>query len=169
MIVLTVGILSWLTYNRLADYRQYHQAIADESVAVVAEDVAHFITERNRLVNLFSHDHVKLILQLANDPENDDIREQLAQRISLFFPDHFAFTIADNTGRPYYEDFDGLISELCANDLKQFAQHQHYEPYVHPNSEGYHFDVMAPFGDSDIEGVLFISFHVDILGNFIRA
>ena len=170
--VIAIGvliILIWLSYSRQLDYRQYHQTIASEAVAEVAENIAHFIAERNRLVRLFAEDHVSLILEMVNAPDDDDVKERLTYQISRYFPDYFAFTLADRSGEPYFEDFDGLISESCSTDLKSFANTKQYHPYVHPNSEGYHFDVMAPFSDSDNRGILFISFHVDILGSFIQA
>ena len=171
-VVIAIGviiILVWLSYSRNMDYRNYHQTIANESVTEVAENIAHFIAERNRLVRLFAEDHLSLILELAKSPDDDSVREQLTHQISRFFPDYFAFTLADSQGQPYFEDFDGLISESCSADLKSFAKANQYHPYVHPNTEGYHFDVMAPFGEKDNKGILFISFHVDILGSFIQA
>ena len=170
--VMAIGvliILVWLSYSRNMDYRQYHQIIADESVTELAENIAHFIAERNRLVRLFAEDHLSLILKIAKSPDDDTVRVRLTHQISRFFPDYFAFTLADSQGQPYFEDFDGLISESCSADLKSFADVNQYHPYVHPNTEGYHFDVMAPFGDEDNQGILFISFHVDILGSFIQA
>jgi len=162
-------ILIWQSYSRAMDYRQYHQTIASEAVTEVAENIAHFISERNRLVRLFAEDHIDLIRKLVNTPDDDDVREQLTHQISRFFPDYFAFTLADRNGEAYFEDFDGLVSEMCSFDLKSFANAKFYHPYVHPNSEGYHFDVMAPFGEAGDQGILFISFHVDILGSFIQA
>ena len=78
--VMTVGviiILVWLSYSRNMDYRQYHQIIANESVTEVAENIAHFIAERNRLVRLFAEDHLSLILEMAKFFDDDSVRECL--------------------------------------------------------------------------------------------
>jgi signal transduction histidine kinase len=66
-----------------------------------------------------------------------------------------------------FEDFDGFIGEACKIDLVNYATHNPAAPRIHPNAEAYHFDIMTHFGDN--EGVLFISFHADVLGHVLKA
>jgi len=51
--------------------------------------------------------------------------------------------------------------------LALFASSGDQKPRIHPNYEAYHFDVLAPVGN--VEGILFVSFHADILGGTLRA
>lgn len=121
------------------------------------------------MVNVFADEQIDMIRALAFNPDNDELRNNLGELITHYFPDRFAFSIADNSGEPLFEDFDGLISELCLTDIKQFTKDKFYHPYVHPNTEGYHFDVMVPYGENGEEGVLFISFLADVLGDIIKT
>jgi signal transduction histidine kinase len=167
IIGLAAAFLLWSIQSRVTDHQDYHQFIAAESTSGVAEEVSRFVGERIRLVQVFADQHLDAIRAVASDPHNEDYYEQLADLIKQYFPGHFAFTVASSDGVPYFEDFDGLVADSCRADIKSFTEKQYYHPYIHPNSEGYHFDVMTNYGDK--EGVLFISFHADILGATLRA
>jgi len=170
-VVLVIGLaaafLLWSIQGRLADHVEYHQFIAVESATGIAEEVSRFVGERNRLVQVFADQHLAAIRAVAAEPQNDHHYQHLAELIKQYFPGHFAFTVASSDGVPMFEDFDGLVAESCRIDIKSFAEKQYYHPYIHPNYESYHFDVMTNFGEK--EGVLFISFHADVLGASLRA
>jgi signal transduction histidine kinase len=171
MLLVIFGVsLAWFDGRSTNDFREYHLSLAKESTSGVAEQVAHFVAEQNRLVSLFAEEHLELILRVKNDPENDEVRLELGARIKLYFPNHFAFTLASAEGEPLYEDFDGLVSNACTMDIKSYVANNMYEPYIHPNSESYHFDVMANFGKEEgNKGIFFISFHADVMGNILKS
>lgn len=169
MIIMVVIILTWLNKSRFDDYTAYHHSIAKGAVSGVATQVTFFMLEQNRLVKLFASEHASEISAIAEQPEDEERKERLGEIISQYFPNHFAFTVADVEGNPYYEDFDGLVSEMCITDMKGFAREEHYEPYIHPNPDAYHFDVMAKFSDGKKQGILFISFHADVLGKILNS
>lgn len=167
-ITLSIAVfLLWAINGRINDHREYHHSIAMESASGVADEVSRFVAERNRLVQVFADQHLDAIRAVAAEPQNDLNYQRLSRLIKQYFPGHFAFTVANSEGIPLFEDFDGLVAESCRADIKSFAEKQYYQPYIHPNYEGYHFDVMTNFGDK--EGVLFVSFHADVLGAVIRA
>ena len=167
IIGLAAAFLLWSIQGRVADHEEYHQFIAAESALGIAEEVSRFVGERNRLVQVFADQHLAAIRAVALDPENEDHYQNLADLIKQYFPGHFAFTVANSDGVPLFEDFDGLVADSCRVDIKSFAEKQYYHPYIHPNYESYHFDVMTNYGEK--EGVLFISFHADVLGATLRA
>lgn len=163
-------ILSWIGYERLTVFRQYHQDISRGSVLGVETQVASSIAGMNHMVSIFAKEHLALIRALAADPNNDDLHDELNKLLTEHFPDHFAFTVTDKNGTPRFEDFDGFVSQLCLNDLKHFAvSRKQYLPYIHPNSEGYHYDVMVTYGDPDVEGIFFVSFLADYLGAILKS
>ena len=169
LILLAGGMLSVMGYARWHAFKQYHIDIANESVGGVRKQVSYYITEKQHRVKLFAQDHLEAIRALVLEPDNVDLQARLAQTISLHFPDYFAFSLANDDGTPLFEDFDGLISELCLTDIRQFASAHDYHPYIHPNPEGYHFDVMVHYGVNDSEGILFISFLADIVGEVLKS
>ncbi|MCI0507022.1 MAG: HAMP domain-containing histidine kinase [Gammaproteobacteria bacterium] len=167
IVCLTAVFLLWITQGRIVDHSEYHHFIATESASGVTDEVARFVGERNRLVQLFADQHLELIRAVANHPADHGYYQQLANLIRQYFPGHFAFTVASAQGLPLFEDFDGLVADSCRADIKSFAEKQYYHPYIHPNYEGYHFDVMSTYGNN--EGVLFVSFHADILGSILSV
>lgn len=168
LLLLTAILLGWMTYVRHTDFHNYQLEIGKEAAKGVELEISHFITEKQRLVRVFADDHLEQIRELALNPDNDLIKDKLGSLISQYFPNRFAFSIANSNGDPLFENFDGLISELCLNDIKEFSSSHEYHPYIHPNTEGYHFDVMVPYGKNDDEGILFISFLADMLGTVIN-
>ena len=167
IISLTAIFLMWSLSGRIEDHNEYHHFIAMESASGVADEVSRFVGERNRLVQVFADQHLDAIRAVAGAPQDEKYYQQLSRLIKEYFPGHFAFTVANSDGIPLFEDFDGLVADSCRADIKSFTEKQYYHPYIHPNYEGYHFDVMTNFGDG--EGVLFISFRADILGAILRA
>jgi len=167
VISLLALFLFWAQRERINEHDEYHKFIAHESVSAVADEVSRFVAESNRIVQVFANQHVDAIRAVARDRFKDRDYDKLQQLIKDYFPNHFAFTVANKEGIPYFENFDGLVAESCRADIKSFAEKKFYHPYIHPNSEGYHFDVMTNFGNE--EGVFFVSFHVDNLGAILKA
>lgn len=166
LVILTfvATILVWISISRIDDFKAYHLAIANESAAAAALDISSFISEKKRLVNIFGQDHLALINRLARNPENVALHHQLRDRIGIYFPEFFTFTITRSDGTPYLEDFDGLVGEMCLTDLRSFAETDKQLPRIHPHPEVYHFDISARLPG---ELILFISFHTDILGSIL--
>ena len=163
--LLLIGISS----ARLNDFYNYHTAIATESTTSAASEISRFIDEKKHLVKVFADDHIALISQLAENPDNEAIKNRLEQRIKTYFPDFFSFTISHSDGNPFMDDFDGFIGDLCILDLKNFAETNTQSPRIHPNSVAYHFDVLTKIEHQTEEIILFISFHADILGNILQS
>jgi len=161
--------LLWMGDKRIVSHQEYHQSVADKSSRSAAYQVSQFILERERLVSLFAKQFIGQIHKLIVDPENELLRDELTVSIAEFFPDYFAFTIANAEGNPYIEDFDGFKSELCISDLKEFSNKEQNRQIIHPNSEGYHFDVMSKFKIDEVDVILFISFYAGLLGDILDA
>ncbi|KPJ91561.1 MAG: hypothetical protein AMJ53_11400 [Gammaproteobacteria bacterium SG8_11] len=165
--VLVVALLVLINISRYADYRAYHNAIALSSTQGVANEITRFVDEKKRLVRLFAAQNIELIRKAIAHTDDELYLGQLQSKVAEFFPNFFAVTLTDNDGVPLFEDFDGRIGEMCKQDLSGFASSGLQAPRIHPNHEAYHFDVLAPVGDA--EGILFVSFHADILGGTLQA
>ncbi|MDH5766549.1 MAG: HAMP domain-containing histidine kinase [Gammaproteobacteria bacterium] len=162
-------LLIWISKSRLDDFHHYHTSIATESTASATSEISRFIAEKQHMVKVFGNDHAKLISQIAQSPNNEELNKQLKQRIQTYFPDYFSFTISRPDGDAYIDDFDDFIGELCKLDLKNFAITNRQSPRIHPNSVAYHFDVLTKLQHQSQELILFISFHADILGDIINS
>ncbi len=169
LLIVFAGVLFYFSQLNIKEFRNYHESLAKASTAGVAKQIASVISEQNRLVTLFSEEQVELIEAVKSEPDNDSIREKLRVKIKRFFSNYFAFSVVNLEGKPFFDDFDGLISTVCENDIVSYAKTRKYHPYIHPNSEAYHFDVMSYFGKKNKDGILFISFKADILGDILQS
>jgi len=160
--------IAWTGYARFHDFKDYHTSIAHEVTSSTKESIKRYISERRRLVSIFANSNKDIIIELINNPDDDDIRDVISDRLRYFFPNHFTFTIADEDGNPFYADFDGLIGDQCINEIKGFTRTKQHFPRLHPNPELYHFDIMVPFEYEQSTATFFVSFDVDLIGNILR-
>jgi len=170
LILLVAGMLTWIASARMLAFHQFNVDIGHESLNGVDQQVSFYISEKRRIVETFVHDHIDQIKKLASNPDNDAYHDDLVEDLAEYFPDYFAFSLTNNQGVPLFQDFDGLISDLCLSDVKQYLSGKdNYHPYIHPNTEGYHFDIMVRYGKGANEGVFFVSFLADVLSNIINS
>lgn len=168
-IVIFIGsLLTWMGASRIADFRNGHVAIAKETTTSVNESITRFISERRRFVNVFTTAHRDLLTNLVTEPDNEKFHEEIVDKLALFFPHHFAYTLVNQTGEPLFEDFDGLIGMQCMEDIHTFAASKNHLPKVHPNSEMYHFDIMVPFAANGKDYIFFLSFDADLLAEILQ-
>ena len=119
-------ILIWVGYDRIHEFEANQQRIAHSSIELLSEDIGNIIDENHRLVKLFAIDERAMIAQLASNPNNYKLRNQLQKKIKRFFPHSFAFTIADSHGNPLLDDFEGYVGDLCVSDMRQMIVNKKY-------------------------------------------
>lgn len=163
------GCTIWAAYSQYLDYRYYQNQVAIESTNAIGPQISAFIKEKSRLVSLYAQKNLQSIIKLYHDPENDQLREAMSKDLGLYFPQMLAFTLANANGEPYWEDFDGLIGELCRSELQQFAAGETVLPTIHPIYNGYHFDVMTQVHYQGETHILFVSFLASVLGDLLSA
>ncbi len=160
-------VLAWFSVQRLDDFKAYHQAIAEESTQDIAHEVARYVDEKKRLVRLFADEYADLIHSLTRSPDNGLVKT-LEQRLAAYFPDYFGYTITDPQGRPFLEDFEGFVGDVCLADITHYAETGVQNARIHPNAFVYHFDVMTRLSQAAEEMIFFVSFHADILGGLVK-
>lgn len=146
---------AWYEYR--AFKRQAHQ-VASLSAKTASARVAEQIDEKRRMVAWFAQEQLPWILAFREDNPAGEGHEWLSAKAHGLFPDAFALSIADAKGNPLIVDFDGLVEQVCQNNIRQFAHdRQGQEIFVHPNPHVYHYDIMAHAGDR----ILFMSYRLE--------
>ena len=164
-----ITILVWSGINRINDFSEYHQLIGKNSSRNVSESISQFITERKRLIHVFADEHKELIEKSALNPNNEDIKAELQLEVKKYFPEYFSFTITDKNGVPFYDDFDGLIGDLCLSDIKTFLNNKTANPRVHPHHDVYHYDLLAAINLEKKGYIFFISFPADEISTYLKS
>ncbi|MBI5461470.1 MAG: GGDEF domain-containing protein [Gammaproteobacteria bacterium] len=171
LILAMVGaMLAWNAHVRDREFATYQQRLMESSVNGTAAELGVFIGELRRSVHLFVDTERAQLDRLAADPADEQTLEKLNAAVRKHFPEAFAFTLADNEGNPLLDDFDGLVGEICINDMQTFATHrEHSKVYIHPNPTAYHFDIMVDREhNGGSAGIFFVSFTTDILSRTLK-
>lgn len=157
--------------NRMQAEQYTMQALAQNVTHALTQHIA----ELNRQMQVFTADQLVQIVHLAASPDDEALRAALRTAITGYFPNAFAFTLADAAGRPLFEDIEGRVGEFCRVDITDYAAAQ--QPLapawtgieIHPQPAAHHFDVMSPWITPEgVHGIFFVSFHADAIAAVLR-
>jgi C4-dicarboxylate-specific signal transduction histidine kinase len=166
-----VGImLIWHAWKNTDNFQEYHLQLAITSVTGATDELELLLSELQRSMQLFAHDHRALLEDIATDTRNDATWVLLKNAVQQHFPEYFGLTLTNAAGEVLRPDVDNAIGELCQRDIDTFIGDGYSQQgYIHPNPLGYHFDVMVPWGDTDNpQGVFFLGFPPDILARTLQ-
>jgi C4-dicarboxylate-specific signal transduction histidine kinase len=169
--LLMVGaMLTWQAWLTTENFRDYHQQLAVTSVTGAADELELLISELQRSMRLFAEEHRALLEEIASDPDNDAAWSLLENAVNRHYPEYFGVTLTNMAGDVFRPDFDNAVNELCQQDIHSFIDEGYsHAGYIHPNPLGYHFDVMAPWGDvGKPQGVFFLSFPPELLARTLQ-
>jgi signal transduction histidine kinase len=163
-------VMVWAYYDRVSTFEDAHATLSRASSAELANQVSFILKERQRQVRLFAEDNAALLQKLQSSPENETVRVGIERALKRAMPNFFAFTIATAKGVPIIEDFDGLVGDVCVQDIQKFATNGQHAARIHPNNFRYHFDVMAEWqAVNGSKNLLMVSFEPIELGNLLKA
>ncbi len=162
-------ILVWIGYTRINEFRAHQKDIGLAAIELVVEDVQHIIQNNQRLVKIFAEYYQDKINELTNTPENHRLHAFFEERLRSFFPHMFTYTVTNNKGTPYMDDFDLTIGPVCLADIRELAVNKAYKTRVHPNPYVYHYDIMAPWKTATNNGIFFVSFKPDSIARRLTA
>jgi hypothetical protein len=155
-------VLLWVAIARNDEFIRHNEAVARQATAGVADEIARYIVNKQRLVKLFSKEERHLLDKIIQQPDSETYQQQLNDKLREFFPGYFNFTIADYEGQPYIDEFDGMVNMLCQVDIVDFALNDISSPRLHPHPYMYHFDIMARMADTTTNHILFVSFDAEL-------
>lgn len=172
LILAMVGMmLAWNAHIRYQEFEDYQTRLVEGSTTGAANEIGVFLSELQRTVHLFADTQRTLLDRIEENPADQEATEALSIAIRHHFPESFAFSLANNKGEPLLDDFDGLVGEICVNDMRTFVtQQEHSRVYIHPNPVAYHFDIMVDRERSDgrSAGLFFVSFTTEILSRILK-
>ncbi len=143
-----IGLLAYQGTTELDDFEIQQQALLSQSARATSEQISLTIAELRKRGRLFTEDHSAQIRALTDDSDNESIQQQLESQLHRHFPQLLTFSISDNQGNLLVNEFDDRIGEICITDIRNFTNtHADTNLRIHPNSQGYHVDIMNQFDD----------------------
>lgn len=169
VMALVIVLLVWRVQGDIKQYDRFQNALMQKQAQVTASDISELIASiRNRMIAISLDDFFLKDFETFKSVE--PLQEALQIRLQNYFPEMFAFTIADEHGEPLAGDVHMLVGDACRADLQHTAHlldkklpNLHYEPWIHPQPDGYHFDMMFPTRAFGQTLVFFMSFKADLL------
>jgi signal transduction histidine kinase len=161
------AVLLWVAITRYNDFVVHQTSVSQQLSSGVASRVAMIIDDKKRLVRLFANEQAGILKFLANNPDAHELHLYIEEKLHQFFPDYFAYTLTDQNGAPYFEDFDGGLNELCKEDIITFLHTNQNLPRIHPNPTAYHFDIMGNLMVNGNRNILLVSFQANVLTSLL--
>ena len=165
-------LLVWNASQRIVNFNERQQQLAEHSVRAAASEVGLFIKGYQRAVDIFAEENRTFLSTLELWPQDMETYSLLKEKIARYFPEHFTFTLADSNGTTLLEGFEGLVSKRCREDIQIFAANEgEYSINRHQSPEGEHrhFDIMSFWqGSESDEAVFFISFRMARLESILK-
>ena len=170
VLVITTIVLVWSAESREKEFLQSQRNLAENSVSGVANQISNKISDLRQSIKLFAEKEKTLLRKIIENPGDLDAYDHLVDIAKTEFPSAVAITIADKSGTPYIEDFDGFILDICRKDIKKFSKMRHPpEVFIHPNPLAYHIDIMVKV---DIglgkQTIFFVSFSPDLISRILN-
>ena len=154
-------------------FKSHQSELAERSIHAAANEIELLIDGYRRSLQIFADENRETINSVALWPQDIDSYTILKNKISRYFPEHFAFTLANQDGYTLLYGFERQIGDACRADIHSFTTGiGDNQVYVHRGAgeDKKHFDIMSIWqGTAAYREVMFVSFQTGslerILGN----
>ena len=82
--------------------------------------VGKFVHDRQNLVRAFANHNTEQIKIIGDSDNDDELSEELRQRIKAFFPSFFSFVVRNAKGGFVPDNFGELVGDFCRRDMTTF-------------------------------------------------
>jgi diguanylate cyclase (GGDEF)-like protein/PAS domain S-box-containing protein len=186
-LLLTIGTFSgllfigWTCYEQIQAFKISQQELLTSSVASVASEIAGLIEERSRIITAIAQDQRQVLDQIIYQPDDETRIKGFEQQLKAYYPDLFAFTLADPSGNRVPDDLGERVGNYCVEEIQRYLQGdqtlfterkgvRYYLPIIHPQPYSYHFDIMGLWHEHDQPPrILFLNFRAQLLTKLIRT
>jgi len=158
-------LLVWNASQQIVNFDERQRELAEHSVRAAASEVELFVRGYQRAVDIFAEENRFFLSTLELWPQDIEGYSLLQEKISRYFPEHLAFTLADSNGATLLEGFEEKVGKSCRQDIRSFSANKgEYGVCQHqaPTGEYRHFDIMSYWQGSESDhAIFFISFRMD--------
>ena len=167
MMCIAMLVIIWSTHTRINEHTGYHEDASLITTQKTAIEVANYIKEKRRLVQIYATRNSASLWNVLQNPDDDFSYRKTLNELKAVFPSIFTFTVSNSDGDISRVDFDNLMGRKCISDLQYFVKTGNQNIRIHP-SEIYHFDIITNFEHNNQKGILFVSFKTDMISNSLQ-
>jgi hypothetical protein len=167
--------LRWHGSTRLEEYKVKQGAIMTDSAHGAAATISREIGRLHVATAFFAKQQSQLLQDLASNPDDPALRDELRRRIDSVFGNVISFSLVDEFGALLLPNPQQIIGPRCQNDIARYVITQSgdpdavYTPSTHFTRDGnkfdQHFDIIVK---SPQGGFFFLGIHAASLQQLLK-
>ena len=168
LVIAVYVILDKNMNDRSEEFYDNHRLIAQNSTAIISNEIEKIFISKEKLVKIFFQDNKKSIENIIDNPEDYELYEALNTKLNRYFLDYFASNIINKEGEFVVAEFEGNHGIICQEDARSYTLHKKNEIRIHPNVTIFHYDI---FLDIEVDGapyVLIVSFNTQEIAKILK-
>ena len=166
LLVIFAFILFNFFHDRNNDFIHYQQSMGILATHKVANEVNNILAYKKKLLEAFLEDHEPLLEDIANNIDDDELYEELNEKLKRYFYDYFTSSLASDKGYLLRFSF-GDIGRVCISDMKTYIETDVPKIRIHPNVTMYHYDILVPLALKGKKYLFICSFTSDEIASLL--
>jgi len=162
-------LLYWLATDRYQVFVNTNEHIANTSAKIMAFQVNKILKEQKREIDIFVDDAQTLLSNLSVSPDNIKLNRILSNRLKKHQPNATGYNIFTETGTPLLNTSVSYDHQSCAEDVKNHIQDNEHTIRLHPDGNGYHYDMISRFSGKQSGHVFLVSFGTNEISDLLHS
>jgi len=175
LILASISFMLWLRYDaEIKHYDKLQHTLMQQQANQTAKDINNSLNFIRNQMSAISLDNTWLS-DMGKFEHLTTVQESMKDRLRLYFPLMYAYSIASAAGEQLGGDIDNFLGDDCKADIKRVAgmfdpkvDYFNYNPYLHNKNGGCHFDVMIPILAQGNKMVFIVSLNAVILSRILK-
>lgn len=169
-VTLIFGLSLLMISNEMEkEFINYHTTISTDTTSSIGNEIQRLLEHKKHMVSTFLSDNLGLIIRVASTPDDEQLYQKLNLKLSRYFNDYVSSSITTDQGEFIVNTFDGRIGGNCRNDTQNFLATGLHDIRVHPNDNGYHYDILVKFSSGARKLLFFVSFTTDEISSLLKT
>ncbi|NTV96629.1 MAG: diguanylate cyclase, partial [Thiobacillus sp.] len=169
VVLFASAAMVWSAQAQFRLLEAHQRGLSGRSAESVAREITTLLGEMRRGIRLFVEEQPALLSAQAGNRDDRVALTRIEALLDRYFPDRYAFTLADPSGEIWVDDFGAAVGDLCRHDIQGFAVSGKDLPVIHPGPGVYHFDLMVPWRHAAGQWTFFLSFKADRLAGLLAS
>jgi diguanylate cyclase (GGDEF)-like protein len=162
-------LLYWLATDRYQVFVNTHENIANTSAKIMAFQVNKILEEQKREIDIFVDDSHTLLTNLSVSPDNIKFNQILSNRLKKHQPNANGYNIFTKTGAPLLNNPVSRDYQSRTEDIKNHIQDDEHTIRLHPDGNGYHYDIISRFSGNQSDHIFLVSFGINEISDLLNS
>ena len=163
------ALLYWLATDRYQVFVNTHENIANTGAKIMAFQVNNILKEQKREIDIFVDDSQDLLTKLSINPNNIEANQSLSNRLKKHQPNTIGYNIFTKAGTPLLKNSISSDHQFFIDDIKSYIQNGKHTIRLHPDGNGYHYDLISHLSSDQSDHIFLVSFGIDEMSDLLNS